>query len=213
VPRAQFQQPEIHACWLLATGCCYWRPAARVGCGLWGLHAATGYCLLQTAQGQPHAALGALVGTGGGATPPPPPPPPHGVCGLRKCGFHRNYTPASAISTRYRVGLGGVAFVPPGAICATQPVGLCSGAGAGSTNGCVVYVRSATLCHITDKPAHPLPLVGVLKMRLRSKIFRGRTWDPKTPFPRCCGARRRPTPTNQPKQARSKAQQSPTRTN
>ena len=45
--------------------------------------------------------------------------------GLRKCGFHQNYTPASAISTRYRVGLGGVAFVPPGAICA-----LLSGAGA-----------------------------------------------------------------------------------
>ena len=45
--------------------------------------------------------------------------------GLRKCGFHQNSTPASAISTRYRVGLGGVAFVPPGAICA-----LLSGAGA-----------------------------------------------------------------------------------
>jgi hypothetical protein len=42
-----------------------------------------------------------------------------------KCGFHQNSTPASAISTRYRVGLGGVAFVPPGAICA-----LLSGAGA-----------------------------------------------------------------------------------
>jgi hypothetical protein len=38
--------------------------------------------------------------------------------GLRKCGFHQNSTPASSISTRYRVGLGGVAFVPPGAICA-----------------------------------------------------------------------------------------------
>jgi hypothetical protein len=45
--------------------------------------------------------------------------------GLRKCGFHQKSTPASAISTRYRVGLGGVAFVPPGAICA-----LLSGAGA-----------------------------------------------------------------------------------
>ena len=45
--------------------------------------------------------------------------------GLRKCGFHQNATPASAISTRYRVGLGGVAFVPPGAICA-----LLRGAGA-----------------------------------------------------------------------------------
>lgn len=45
--------------------------------------------------------------------------------GLRKCGFHQNSTPASAISTRYRVGLGGVAFVPPGAICA-----LLRGAGA-----------------------------------------------------------------------------------
>jgi hypothetical protein len=38
--------------------------------------------------------------------------------GLRKCSFHQNSTPASAISTRYRVGLGGVAFVPPGGICA-----------------------------------------------------------------------------------------------
>jgi hypothetical protein len=45
-----------------------------------------------------------------------------------------------------------------------------------------VYVRSATLCHITDRPAHPLPLVGVPKPRLRSKIFRGRTWDPKPRF-------------------------------
>jgi hypothetical protein len=45
--------------------------------------------------------------------------------GLIKCGFHQNSTLASAISTRYRVGLGGVAFVPPGAICA-----LLSGAGA-----------------------------------------------------------------------------------
>jgi hypothetical protein len=45
--------------------------------------------------------------------------------GLRKCGFHQNSTPASAISARYQVGLGGVAFVPPGAICA-----LLSGAGA-----------------------------------------------------------------------------------
>jgi hypothetical protein len=45
--------------------------------------------------------------------------------GLRKCGFHQNSTPASAISTRYRVGLGGVSFVPPGAIC-----DLLSGAGA-----------------------------------------------------------------------------------
>jgi hypothetical protein len=45
--------------------------------------------------------------------------------GLRKCGFHRNSTPESAISTRYRVGFGGVAFLPPGAICA-----LLSGAGA-----------------------------------------------------------------------------------
>jgi hypothetical protein len=30
--------------------------------------------------------------------------------GLRKCGFHQNSTPASAILTRDRVGLGGVAF-------------------------------------------------------------------------------------------------------
>jgi hypothetical protein len=45
--------------------------------------------------------------------------------GRRKCVFHQNSTPVSAISTRYRVGLGGVAFVPPGAICA-----LLSGAGA-----------------------------------------------------------------------------------
>jgi hypothetical protein len=59
--------------------------------------------------------------------------------GLRKCGFHQNSTPASAISTRYRVGLGGVAFVSPGAICA-----LLSRTGAVCGVTCV-YVRSATL--------------------------------------------------------------------
>jgi hypothetical protein len=59
--------------------------------------------------------------------------------GLRKCGFHRNSTPASAISTRYRVGLRGVAFVSPaprGHLCITK------WGGGGVT---CVYVRSATL--------------------------------------------------------------------
>jgi hypothetical protein len=44
-----------------------------------------------------------------------------------------------------------------------------------------VYVRSVTLCRTTDRPAHPLPLVGVPKPRLRSKIFRGRAVGLKNP--------------------------------
>jgi hypothetical protein len=55
------------------------------------------------------------------------------------------------------------------------------------------------------------PHSNVPKPRLRSKVFRGRTWCSNPLFPRCCGARRRSILTNQPKQARSKAQLSPPR--
>jgi hypothetical protein len=49
---------------------------------------------------------------------------PHGVSGLRKCGFHRNSTPASAISTRARVGARDRAFRASGSqLCITWWLG------------------------------------------------------------------------------------------
>jgi hypothetical protein len=42
------------------------------------------------------------------------------ILGLRKCGFHQNSTPASAISTRYRVGARDLAFRASGGhLCIT----------------------------------------------------------------------------------------------
>jgi hypothetical protein len=90
---------------------------------------------------------------------------------------------------------------------------------------CITYLvaRRVVLRVLFCKKYHVMPYIcwtglsyphsNVPKPRLRSKVFRARTWGSKTPFPRCCRARRRSKSTNQPKQARSKAQLSPPRTN
>jgi hypothetical protein len=105
-----------------------------------------------------------------------------GGCALcRNCDFHQNSTPASAIPTRYRVGLGGRRVHTPWSH-------LCIAQWGGGGVACV-YIKNAMLCHATDRPAHPHPSRRC--SQLRSKIFRGQTWGPKPPFPTCCGARRR----------------------